>query len=277
MRRPIERRTMTRGAARVMAATTFMMLAAMSGAAPEVVAAQSTDPVAIADSLARTIHRGSITGNAATLQDARTLATRGLVAHPEHPLLVHHQAAALYREASLLMESDPDDAQELLDEAQGILDEAVEQLETIPETHALRASVMGMRITGMMRAMTLGPQTGNAIEQAMEADPENPNIWLASGIGTLHKPGFLGGGADNALEELQRGEALLSGYRPEAGHPVSGGAEIQAWIGIAHMQADRPQEAVAAFRTALEREPDFGWVSELLLPAAERLLAGGSR
>lgn len=235
--------------------------------------AQSPDPLVIADSLARTIDRATIVGDASGLRGARTLATRGLAAYPDHPLLTHHRAAAIYREASLAMDTSADRAQRLLDEAQELLDTAVQHPQAIAETHALRASVMGMRITGLLRAMTLGPQSGRAIDRAREADPENPRIWLASGIGTLHRPAFLGGGPDSALKELERAESLLGVHRSPPGHPVGGAAEIRAWIGVAHLRAGRPDEAVAALQSALELEPEFVWVREVLLPQAERAAA----
>ena len=253
------------------------LLAGLVAATPPTLRAQQgPDVVAIADSLSRMVHRASITGDMELLQSARTLARRALTAEPGHPLLSHHLAETFYRESTALMETDEDRAQALLEEAQEVLDVVVEG-DAPAETHALRASVIGMRITGMIKGMTLGPRAEAALDRAKELDPGHPLVWLSSGISTLHKPGFMGGGADAAIEELERGIELLETHEPVRGHARGGGAELWAWVGIAHMRANRPAEARAAFERALELEPEFGWVRHVLLPEARQARGAGSR
>jgi tetratricopeptide (TPR) repeat protein len=232
-------------------------------------AQERPDPIELADSLSHLVHSGAITGDTATLQAARTLAERALYAHDGHPLLEHHLAESYYREASLRMADDRDAALTLLEKADRILEAATERDDALPETHALRASVLGMRITNPVKGMTLGPKASRALDRAEALAPDNPRVWLARGISTLHTPGFMGGGADAAIAELRRGVAALGGDDPDPGHPIGGGAELWAWIGIAQLRADRPVEAATAFRRALEIEPEFGWVRYLLLPEAE--------
>lgn len=243
-----------------------MLVCTLAG--PTAAMAQTPDAVVLADSVSRLIHQAVITGETETLETARRLAERGLTVYPEHPLLEHHRAAADFRAASRLAESDMDAAQTLLDRAQDVVDDAVDREGAIAETHALRGSIMGMRITGMLRGITLGPRADRALDRAVEMDPTNPRIWLAKGISTLHKPGFTGGGADRAIEALERGIGFLRADHPARGHPIGGGAELWAWLGVAHLQSDRPDEAVAALERALELEPEFGWVRDTLLPAA---------
>jgi tetratricopeptide (TPR) repeat protein len=48
--------------------------------------------------------------------------------------------------------------------------------------------------------------------------------------------------------------------------PSWGHAEAYAWIGLAHMEAERYDDARSAFQTALDLDSDFGWVQEVLLP-----------
>ena len=253
----------------------LLLFGAAMAVAPGLSSAQAgPDPVQVADSLSRLIHRGVVTGEAAVLQAARTLAERALIAHPGHPLLEHHLAATLYREASPLLETNPERGQELLEEASTILQQTVEREDALPETHALRASVIGMQITNPLKGMTMGPKANRALDRAMALSPENPRVWLAQGISTLHTPSFMGGGPDRAIEDLRRGIAALESDRPAPGHPIGGGAELWAWVGVAHMRADRESEAVAAFRRALEMEPEYAWVRYVLLPEAENRAHG---
>lgn len=243
---------------------------------PAIAGAQATDAVALADSLSRMVYRAAITGDRAQLYSARTLAERALTAHAEDALLEHHHAESYYREATWLSSEHADSAQVMLERAQAIVDETVERNGgegALAETHALRGSIIGMRITNMLKGMTMGPRADRALDRALELGPSNPRVWLAKGISTLHKPGFTGGGADNALEALERGIALLDSDRPGRGHPVGGGAELWAWVGVAHLREDRRQEARTAFEQALALEPDFAWVREVLLPEAHA--AGG--
>lgn len=253
-------------AAAVLAA--LALVTALGSAAP-VEADQAPDPVVLADSLAATIHEADMRGDLAALAGARTLARRAVTAYPQHPLLTYYLAETFYREATHRLESEPDSAQALLERAQDILDPAAERENAIPETHALRGSVIGMRITNMLKGITMGPGADAAIERALEAGPENPRVWLARGIGTLNKPGFVGGGVEPALEQFERARVLFERDDPAPGHPAWGEAELRAWIGIAHAQEGRTEEARRAFEAALRIEPEFEWVRYVLLPGLE--------
>ncbi len=250
-------------------------LTAVAGSLVPTAAQTRPDRLTIADSLSRLVDRGAVTGNLEPLLAARTLASRGLVAWPEDPLLEHYLAETWYREAARISEEDRDSAQVLLEAAHDLLDEAVDREGALAETHALLASVIGMRITNPIGGMLLGPRAGRAIHRALAMDSANPRVWLAKGIGTLHSPGFMGGGSEGALEEFDRGISLVGSYDAPRGDPAESGAELWAWKGIAHLRAGQFAHARAAFERALELEPEYGWVRYNLLPAA--LKEGGGQ
>nr|WP_279311490.1 tetratricopeptide repeat protein [Salinibacter ruber] len=52
--------------------------------------------------------------------------------------------------------------------------------------------------------------------------------------------------------------------------PSWGHAEAHAWVGVAHMEAERYDPARTAFKTALDLNPDYGWVRSVLLPRLEQ-------
>ncbi|MCS3785375.1 tetratricopeptide repeat protein [Salinibacter ruber] len=52
--------------------------------------------------------------------------------------------------------------------------------------------------------------------------------------------------------------------------PSWGHAEAHAWVGVAHMEAERYDPARTAFETALDLNPDYGWVRSVLLPRLEK-------
>lgn len=233
-------------------------------------AAQTVDPISVADSLSRMVYRGAITSDLETLQNARRLARRALTAYPGHVLLKHHLAETYFREATAVIGEDRGRGLQLLEQSQDVLEAALEREEMAPaETHALLGSVIGMQITNPFRGMTMGPRANRAIERAMELDPTSPRVWLAKGISLLHTPGLFGGGTERAVEALERGTSLLADDSPGPGHPRGGAAELWAWIGVAQMRSDRLGEAREAFQRALDLQPEFAWVRDVLLPATE--------
>ena len=65
-----------------------------------------------------------------------------------------------------------------------------------------------------MATMTLGPEIEENSARASGMAPQNPRVALLVAIGTLHKPAFVGGGADKAKPQFERAIALYD----SAGH-----------------------------------------------------------
>ena len=69
-----------------------------------------------------------------------------------------------------------------------------------------------------------------------------------------------------ALEHFLAAIELFADDAPEAPLPAWGHAEAYAWLGQTHAALGQVGEARAAFERALEVEPGYGWVQEVLLP-----------
>jgi tetratricopeptide (TPR) repeat protein len=145
------------------------------------------------------------------------------------------------------------------------------------EAASLLAAIDGLRIGhNSWLGMSLGPEADELVERALHADPQNPRAWLVRGTSLLFKPAMFGGDKDKALEAFQHAAELFEHAPPPANDslaPVWGRAEAQAWIGQALRALGRDEEALAAYRRALEIAPDFGWVRDHLLPSLERKAA----
>ena len=82
---------------------------------------------------------------------------------------------------------------------------------------------------------------------------------------------MFGGDKEQALEKFKKAtrlaeqESVNDPLKPSWGH-----AEAYAWIGIAHMNAERYDQARTAFEKALQINPDYGWVRYRLLPRLKK-------
>ena len=247
-------------------ATAVTLGAAAAGAgAPAPAAAQDLDPQALAERLRAGLGEAGVSGDEDALGELVTFARRAVTAFPGDALLNHYMGYALYRIAARTLEADPDRARGMLEEAESFLEQSIE-IEPIAESHALVASVLGMRIDGPVSAMTLGRRSTAALAQASVLGPRNPRVRLLEGISVFHTPGMFGGGPDRALRHFLAAAELFADDAPEPPLPAWGHAEAWAWIGQAHAAMGRMEEARGAYERALELEPGFVWVREVLLP-----------
>lgn len=224
-----------------------------------------------ADSAAREIKRATLTGDIARMQATRTLIDRGLTAFPNDPVLLHYQGFELYSEANLLLglgrgaESGP-----LLDKARAALEKS-NSLLPLPETHAVLSSVLGQMIgADASRGMELGPLSGQHMQEALAAGPNNPRVWLLRGIGSLYTPPEYGGGISLAESQLNKAIELFATDHPVAPAPSWGQPEAYAWLGQVLQKENKPAEATAAYNKALALAPDYMWVKIGLLPSVKK-------
>lgn len=162
-------------------------------------------------------------------------------------------------------------------EKKRLLKQAQKQVESLlkdepqhAEAHALRGTVIGERITGMIGGMMLGPKASASLKRAHELAPENPRVALQRGIGFFFTPGAFGGGLDKALPELKRSRELFEQERNDRPWPNWGRVDALAWHGQALMKSGDIDGARAAYHAALALEPEHAWIREELLPALEK-------
>ena len=225
-----------------------------------------------ADSARVEIETATALGDFSRIREAGALIERALTAFPDDPLLLHYLGYARYREATLMQGKKYDGKQyrPLLEAADSLLERSASKLQ-LPETHALRSSVLGQMIgSNPLRGMTLGPTSSNAMDRALEVGPNNPRVWLLRGIGAIFTPSMFGGGLDKAERYLTKALALFPNDRPAPPMPAWGHAEAYIWMGQVHKRRDRIDDARQAYNRALELQPDNGWVKHVLLPGLDR-------
>ena len=233
--------------------------------APALAAAQDLDPQALAERLRAGLREAGVSGDENGLGELVILARRAVTAFPDDALLNHYAGYALYRLATRILEGNPARARGMLEEAESFLERSME-IEPIAESHALLASALGMRIDGPVSAMTLGRRSTVALTEAKLLGPRNPRVKLLEGLSVFHAPRMFGGGPNRALRHFLAAVDLFADDAPEPPLPAWGHAEAWAWIGQAHAAMGRMEEARGAYERALELEPGYMWVREVLLP-----------
>ena len=233
---------------------------------PHCLAAQTLDPGELAERLRTGMEEADISGDDDTLGRMAILARRAVTAFPDDALLNHYMGYALYLRAGRTMETDTGAAHALLEEAGSYLERSIE-IEPIAESHALLSSSLGMRIDGPVSAMSLGGASGAALDRAKAMGPGNPRVRLLEGISAFHAPKTFGGGHEVALEHFLAAIELFAEDAPQPPLPAWGHAETYAWLGQTHVALGQVEAARTAYERALELEPGYVWVREVLLRA----------
>lgn len=247
----------------------LILIAALATAAAVPADAQRRDATALADSLRRGIETAATHADVGALSAARALAERAAAAYPNDAWLQHYLGYALYREATLQSETNPEVAGKLLEQAETALERSAE-LRPIPETHALLSAVLGMQIgSNPLKGMMLGMRIGKETDRALELGPGNPRVWMIRGTGALFTPSMFGGGADKAERYLREALKRFPQDRPAPPLPAWGYAESYAWLGQVYAKQERWDNARAAYAAALRLEPEYTWVRDVLLPRLE--------
>ena len=248
-----------------------LTLVASAGAGLHAQAPQGAPPTGrLLDSARVLIAKAYPVGDVEALHLAQALLDRALTVAPNDPWLLHYQGFAIYREASLRMGRDRDGVGPLLERADSVLDRA-SRVASLAETFALRSSVLGMMIgSNPIKGMTLGPHSGDQMERALAAGPNNPRVWLVRGIGAINTPAMFGGGLEKAEEYLKKSIALFTTDRPAAPAPGWGAYEAHIWLGQVYARQDRKDEARAEYQKALALEPNDMWTRMSLIPALDK-------
>ena len=260
---------------RSLVSSTLFIVATGAATVGAQVTPQAADPraahvVRLRDSATAMLARSVPTGDVDGIRGAQAVLARALTVAPTDAWLLHYYGFALYREAALSFGRGRDGYVPLLERADSVL-ELSAKYASIPETHALRSSAIGMMIgSNPLRGMTMGPKSGAQIERAVELGPNNPRVWMIRGIGAFNTPAMFGGGEDRAEEYLKKSIELFANDHPVAPAPRWGANEAHAWLGQLYARQDKKDLARAEYMKALAIEPNDNWVKMSLLPALDQ-------
>jgi tetratricopeptide (TPR) repeat protein len=225
----------------------------------------------LADSAAREINRGMIESDINRLRSARTLLDGALVSYPNDPMLLHYKGFEAFREAGLLYGLNRQSEVPALMKEAGVSLAKSDSIRSMPENHALLTAVLGSMIgADPSLAQTLGPDIQDHMTAAMSSGPNNPRVWLLTGIGSIYTPQEYGGGLSKAETQLDKAIELFNTDHPVPPAPSWGRAEAYAWLGQVLQKENKPADALVAYNKSLALEPNYVWVKSGLLPTLKK-------
>ncbi len=249
------------------------VLAAVAAVA-SVATVHAADPAAVL-ALKQALQSGMDHGDVAAMQKARAGFAALSAAEPKDARLHYWVAFADWRITPMAMRTDKAVAARHAKQGLEHLEQALAVAPKDAECLALKGGLQGMSISFKpSSAMSLGPQSQGNIERARKLAADNPRVWLIDAIGELNKPALFGGGADPALETLEKAQALFAAETvTDPAAPDWGRDDVWTWTGRAHAKKKQWKDAVAAYEKALAANPANGWVRTQLLPEAQGALA----
>ena len=140
------------------------------------------------------------------------------------------------------------------------------------EAHALSSALHGYRIAyNPLNAVSAGPKSYYAAEEAVKLDSTNPRAWMVRGIVRLHMPTMFGGSAKEAIISFKKAIALFEGEGAvNQFEPSWGYLDALVWLGWAYQQRDEDEKARASFKKALAYEPRAEWIKKYFLEPVEK-------
>lgn len=127
------------------------------------------------------------------------------------------------------------------------------------EYHRLLGTLCGQIIpANIMAGVKHGKCAKEAIEKAVQLDPNSARAWVSHCVGNYYLPRMFGGGVDRALPDCQKAVKLA---------PQS--AEAHLWLGLVLRKAGRAAEAKEALLKSLEINPRRIWTKQQLGRAAQ--------
>lgn len=158
------------------------------------------------------------------------------------------------------------------------LESAVEIDPTSADAWMLLASSYVHKISVRpLQAIGLSRKYRRARDLATELEPNNPRVKLMKGIINYNLPGFVGG--DKELAEGEFNEALKIFEKEDITHPFQpswGHDEVHARLGVVYLDRGDLEKARKAFEHALEINPQYGWVKDVLLISLEDIESAAS-
>lgn len=217
------------------------------------------------------VQKAAVMGETAALKAARELAQ----AAATQTIEPSKKAAALYfigyANYSLVnLPSEKESKEQNTDAGVAALEEAVKLEPAFADAHGLLGSLYGQKAAGgMMAGMKYGQKSTASLERASLLSPENPRILMLRGIGLYYTPAMWGGDKQKALTNLQRAcECAEKGAcaAKEATMPDWGHADVFATKGMMFADQDDKENAKAAYDRAVQLQPNYSWVKNVLLP-----------
>ncbi|MEO5989295.1 MAG: hypothetical protein ABIU54_11875 [Candidatus Eisenbacteria bacterium] len=239
-------------------------------------AADMTDPATALAAAKRQLQNGVSASQPDAILRARAAFAALQQQDSKDPRLACWIAVSSWRAVPLLQSADTEQAKRVCKDGIAAADRAIALDPKLADAVAIKAGLQGLSLTfNPLMAMTLGPEMEESYGRAEGMDAKNPRVLLLKAMNTMHKPEFVGGGAKRAMPQFERAIALFASQDSDGTNAFDWGrADAELWAGRCQLKLGQAQLARAHYQKALALDPDNLWVSKVLLPAAEKELAG---
>ena len=134
------------------------------------------------------------------------------------------------------------------------------------DANALLGGLTGMSIAfSPISGMFLGSKSDNYLTKALKLNAENAFALLQQGSSLYNTPRMFGGDVNAAVSTFEKAIAIFEKQNDEYDWIK---LETMVWLGQALQNLERTDEAVAVYNKILEKEPNYDWVTNALLPKA---------
>ncbi|HEX9653443.1 MAG TPA: tetratricopeptide repeat protein [bacterium] len=149
----------------------------------------------------------------------------------------------------------------------------LEKNEQFADGQALLSSLLGLKISADPQlGMTLGPEAGTAITDAVRYGKDNPRVALFSAMTAYFTPEEYGGSKTRAIAEMKRAaelfknEKLVDKRLPDWGHN-----EAHLWLARMYMETDQLDLAKQSLDEAVKIDPEFAYAKTLQTRLQEKV------
>lgn len=167
---------------------------------------------------------------------------------------------------------------DLNDEASRYLKSAWQVAETLEQSNyktaslnAYKSALYGYEIgLGPYFAPFYGPKSMSAARKATEMDPGNPLGFIQLGNMQFYMPPAFGGSKQEAISYFKKAISMLENQKQTIGNWQY--LSLLATLGQAYHKVGQKQDAIQVYEKALQFEPNFLYVKNVLLPACKKSL-----
>ena len=122
------------------------------------------------------------------------------------------------------------------------------------EYQRILGTLCGQIISGNgLAALKYGKCALNAVNKAIELDPNSSMAYLSHGVGNYYLPPAFGGGMEPAIKDFRKAIEL-----------DSKNADAWLWLGIALRRVNQPEEAHKTIAKSLQLNPNRVWAKQQL-------------
>jgi len=158
-----------------------------------------------------------------------------------------------------------DKAEKLISKGEKLIDQVLHDSPKNATALSFKGSFMGFEIgTCKYKAMFLGSESKNCINNALKIDPENVQALIDKGNILYYAPKILGGDKKEALVYFLKGARILEKNKDTDQNWVY--LNLLSIIASAYEKTDKLGEAKLVYEKILLNEPDLVWVKNDLYP-----------